>query len=307
MSEARQAVAAKGSTGQFSPEAQEAIRTRALTGNWEVRRLVKVLGELAQFDEVNEKMTSHAKGWAIGLFVATFLGIFGAAVAQEFLGSALVWLLPPTLLGLAIWKLTRYLKLKKQDLINDFRTCLRPVLRDLAQDLDPSQKLRVRMDLAGPVDRKKTNECPAPPGNYIKGKQHTFEDSWCEVRLPLVDGTTAVIEFDTKWIRLDVSKRGRRGKTKSKTKWRKECVARATLMPPASVRWDEASLHARMDPRLEKVKLVDKDGVMCARMERFWRFKGIGDAPAEAPPGREVVGLLLRLHGAMMPSPEVSA
>lgn len=307
MSEAGQTVARKSFSGQFSPEAQEAIRTRALSGNWEARRLVKVLGELAHFDEVNEKRTRRTMVWMIVLYVLSFLGIFAAAISGEFLGTNLVWLLPPVLLVLAIWQTVLYRKLKKQDLINDFRTCLRPVLRDLANDLDPEQKLRVQMDLSGPVDRKKTNERPAPPGNYVKGKEHTFEDPWCEVRLPLVNGATAVLQFDTTWIRLNVTKRNRRGKTKFKTKWRKECVARATLMPPESVRWDEASLQARMDPRLEKVKLVEKDGVMCARMERFWRFKGSGDAPGDAPPGREVVGLLLRLHGAMMPSPEVGS
>ena len=174
-----------------------------------------------------------------------------------------------------------------------------------SRHLDHNQKIKVKMDLSGPADHKQTGKKDAPPGNYISGKQTTYEDPWCEVRLPLIDGTTAIVEFDVVWHRLDVKKRGSRGKIKFKTKWRKECVARATLLPPESITWNESSLRDRADSRLEKVKMVDKDGVTCARLERWWAFKNAGDVPSDAPPAREVVGLLLRLHSAMIPPPEV--
>lgn len=295
----------KTSLDQFSPDAQEAIRTRAITGNWDLRHLVKVLGELADFDEVNEKATKRALGWTIGLFIGSFLAIFAGAFIAAGTDSSLGFLLIPIFLGLAIHRLIQYKKLKKNDLINDFRICLRPALKDLANDLDHNQKIKVKMDLSGPADHKQTGKKDAPPGNYISGKQTTYEDPWCEVRLPLIDGTTAIVEFDVVWHRLDVKKRGSRGKIKFKTKWRKECVARATLLPPESITWNESSLRHRADSRLEKVKMVDKDGVTCARLERWWAFKNSGDVPSDAPPAREVVGLLLRLHSAMIAPPEV--
>lgn len=295
----------KTSLEQFTPEAQEAIRNRAITGNWELNRLIKVLGELAHFDEVNEKATGKALGWTIGFFVLAFLSIFAGAILGEVLNTGLVWLLLPAFLGLAIWRLIQYKKMKKMDLINDFRGCLRPALKDLANDIDREKKIKVQMDLSGPVEGKKKSKMEIPPGHYIKVEETIYEDPWCEVRLPLVDGTTAVVEFDITWHKLDVKKRGSRGKIKWKTKWRKECVARATLMPPESIQWKEDSLRERADSRLEKVKMVDKDGVTCARMERYWKFKGGSDVPGDAPPSREVVGLLLRLHSAMVAPPEV--
>jgi hypothetical protein len=295
----------KTSLEQFSAEAQAAIRDRALTGNWELKRLVKVLGELAHFDEVNEKATKKALGWTIGLFVGAFLGIFAGAFIAAGTDSSLGFLIIPVLLVLAIMRLLKYKKLKKQDLINDFRTCLRPALKDLANDLDPEQKIKVNIDLSGPVEKKRISKGEIPPGRYIKVTESIYEDPWCEVRLPLVDGTTAVIQFDVVWHELEVRKRGRRGKTKFKTKWRKECTARATLLPPASITWNESSLRDRADSRLEKVKMVEKDGITCARMERYWAFKNTGDVPSDAPPAREVVGLLLRLHSAMVAPPEV--
>jgi hypothetical protein len=113
------------------------------------------------------------------------------------------------------------------------------------------------------------------------------------------------VQFDVLWVKLEVKKRGRRGKIKFKTKWRKECTARATLLPPAAITWNEASLRERSAGKLEKVKMVEKDGITCARLERYWAFKHAGDMPSDAPPAREVVGLLLRLHSAMMAPPEV--
>ncbi len=295
----------KTSIDQFSAEAQAAIRDRALTGSWELKRLIKVLGELAHFDEVNEKATKKALGWTIGLFVGSFLAIFAGAIIVSFTDSPIGFLLIPILLVLAIMRLIAYKKLKKQDLINDFRTCLRPALKDLANDLDPEQKIKVNMDLSGPIEKKRTSKGEIPPGRYIKVTESIYEDPWCEVRLPLIDGSTAVIQFDVVWHELEVKKRGSRGKTKFKTKWRKECTARATLLPPASITWNESSLRERADAKLEKVKMVEKDGITCARMERYWAYKNTGDVPSDAPPAREVVGLLLRLHSAMIAPPEV--
>ncbi|MEP7363368.1 MAG: hypothetical protein ABI972_08945 [Acidobacteriota bacterium] len=295
----------KVSLAQFSPDAQEAIRARAINGNWELKPLVRLLGELAQFDEVNEKATAKAKNWAIGFFVGAFLSIFVGVAVTAVLDRGIGFVLIPICIVLGIVKIVQYKKLKKNDLINDFRVCLRPALRDLANDIDPNQKIKVKMDLSGPCDHKQTSKTDAPPGNYISGKQTTYEDPWCEVRLPIIDGTTAVVQFDVVWYKLDVKKRGSRGKTKFKTKWRKECTARATLLPPAAITWNESSLRDRSDGKLEKVKIVEKDGITCARLERYWSFKNTGEVPGDAPPAREVVGLLLRLHSAMVAPPEV--
>jgi len=108
------------------------------------------------------------------------------------------------------------------------------------------------------------------------------------------------------WKKLERRYRSRRGRIKLKTKWRKECTAAATLMPAMPVYWNGAVLQARMDPRREKAKLVAKDGVTGARLEKYWVFKGVSNPPQGAPPAREVVGLLLRLCYARGAAPGVS-
>ncbi|MGC4053757.1 MAG: hypothetical protein QM757_31605 [Paludibaculum sp.] len=290
---------ARGRFKGFSPEAQSAIQTRSISGSWELRKLQKLMTELAHFDEVNDAAIKKAKTRMIVFIVAAVISFFVAFFIMGVTESWLSFLLPVAATGVAIIFARVHSRLKKADLINDFRLCLQPGLRDVAQDLDPSKKIRVRMDLAGPIESKQKSRQDLPAGRYMKQTETIFQDPWCEVRLPLVDGSTALLEFEVEWTRLERKRRNSRGKVKSKTKWRKKCAASATLMPPGPAQWNEAVLRARLDPHKEKAQLFEKDGVTGARLQRYWVFKGADDPPQEAPPAREVVGLLLRLYSAM--------
>jgi hypothetical protein len=290
----------------FSPEAQAAIQSQSITGSWELRKLQKLMGELSHFDEVNEAAIAKAKKWMIVGIVAAFLGIFAGGMIMAFTDTGWGFLVTPAAAIMAVISGLKWSRLKKADLINDFRLCLRPGLRDIANDLDPDKKIRVRMDLAGPAERKKTSQQQLPPGRYRKLKETVYQDPWCEMKLPLLDGSTAVVEFEVCWRKLEREYRTSRGKIKSKTKWRKECTAAATLIPASPARWDMPALNARVDPAAEKAKLVEKDGVWSARMERYWTFKGLSDPPTDAPPAREVVGMLLRLYSAKSAAPGVA-
>ncbi|QOY87685.1 hypothetical protein [Paludibaculum fermentans] len=305
MTEAPPAVA-RGRFKGFSPEALAAIQTRSITGSWELRKLLKVMTELSHFDEVNDAAIKKAK---TRMMVCIFAAVFCFVIAfflMAFTESLWSFLLPLAVGGAAAFFGINYSRLKKADLINDFRLCLQPGLRDVAQDLDPEKKIRVRMDLAGPVQSKQKSKQNLPPGRFVKVTETIFEDPWCEVRLPLVDGSTALLEFDVEWTKIERERRNGRGKIKSKTKWRKKCAASATLLPPAPASWNEAALRARLDPRKEKAQLLEKDGVTGARLQRHWVFKGADDPPPEAPPAREVVGLLLRLYSALARGSEAS-
>jgi hypothetical protein len=291
---------------EFSPEAQEAIRTQSVSGSWELRKLQKLFAELATFDERNEAAVKKAKGSMTWAIVGTIASLFAGVAILGVFDTGLGFLLPVGGVALSIVLGRKWSALKKADLIDDFRICLRPGLRDIAQDLDPEKKIRVRMDLAGPVDRKKTSELQLPPGRNRKLTETIFQDPWCEVRLPMMDGSTAVLEFEVCWKKRVRDYRTSRGKYKSKTKWRKECTAVATLLPAAAVNWNQAALQSHLDPGSEKAKLVEKENLTGARMEKCWTYKGLSDPPKDAPPAREVVGMLLRLYAAMKPAPEVS-
>jgi hypothetical protein len=291
--------AARGRFKGFSPEAQAAIQTRTISGSWELRKLQKLMTELSHFDEVNDAAIKKAKKRMIVCIVAAVISFFVAFFVMGFTESWWSFLLPLAVTCAAVFFGRTHSRLKKADLINDFRLCLQPGLRDVAQDLDPGKKIRVRMDLAGPVERKQKSKQNLPAGRFLKQTETIFDDPWCEVRLPLVDGSTALLEFAVEWTKLERQRRNSRGKVKSKTKWRKKCAASATLLPPGPATWNEAALRAHLDPRKERAQLLEKDGLTGARLERQWVFKGADDPPQDAPPAREVVGLLLRLYSAM--------
>jgi hypothetical protein len=229
-----------------------------------------------------------------------FLSIFLSFFLAMGLG-AFAALLPVGLALLAVRSGVRYYKLKKQDMIDDFRLCLRPVLRDIANDLDPDRKIKVEMDLSGPTQTKQKSKLQLPPGRYQKLTETVFLDPWCEVKLPLADGSTAILNFENCYRKFDRRYKASSGKIKWKTKWKKECLACATILPPAGVVWNQERLSARLDPKREKVKWVEKDGVTGARMDAWWMFKGTdSNLPSQAPPGTSIVGMLLRVHSAMM-------
>ena len=286
----RQSLGLKG----LSPEAQGVVKTRKLTGNWDLKRLVRVLAELAQFDDmIVQELKSNLKQ----IFIWCGATVIILIVCGN-LGGA--FLLLPVLS--AAWVVALFRKrngLKKMDLIDDFRICLRPALRDLASDLDPEKKIKVEMNLSGPSPDKQTSQLELPPGRFQKLTATVFQDPWCEIRLSLIDGSTAIIKFENCYRKLQRRYRSRSGKTKWKTKWKKECSASATLLPGSPAVWQEKQLEARISPQWEKLKFFDKEGVRGATLEHFWLFKGASDPPSNAPQAREVVGLLLRLHGAM--------
>lgn len=284
---------------EFSEEAKEAAKLRAISGSWELRKLQKLLSELSYFDESNEAAMKKAQTRMIICIVLTFVGIFAAFLLMGLTEIDWGWLLPVAAAGGIVYFGVVRSRLKGADLINDFRLCLQPGLRDIAQDLDPTKRIKVRMDLAGPVKTKQTSKLEVPPGRYMKVTETIFEDPWCEVRLALVDGSTALLDFHVQWVKIERKYRGSRGKIKYKTKWRKRCTAAATLIPPTPVVWNEVSLQARLDSRRERVQILQKEGVTGARMERRWVFKNPSDPPPDAPPAREVVGMLLRLSAAM--------
>lgn len=284
----------------LTPEARAAAQARRVSGNWELKPLIRLLGELAHVDEAVEQQTKKAMSMMILFIVLSFISIFVAVFVGEALElGAVVILLPLALAVLALVFGVRWRRLKKQDMINDFRICLRPVLRDISNDIDPNKKIKVEMDLTGPEDRKQTSKLELPPGRYQKLTETVYSDPWCEVKLPLADGTTMILAFENYYRKLERRYRTSRGKTKWKTKWRKDCVASATLIPAIAGAWNDPKLRNKLEKSREKLKYVDKEGVTCARLERSWSFKGGSDCPDMAPPGPHVVGLMLRLHAAM--------
>jgi hypothetical protein len=281
----------------ISPEAREVAKTRTLKGAWGLKQLLRLLGELAEYDKALEAEIAAAKK-RMGLFIALAIvsliaGIFGAGMFWPLL------LFPLVPAGLAIRYGLQMRGLKKADMIDDFRLCLEPVLRQLAQDLDPGEKIKIEMDLSGTTPEKQKSKVNLAPGRFQKLTQTVFEDPWCEARMQLVDGSTVVLSFANSFTKLERRYQTSRGKIKWKTKWKKDCNVSATLTPGSPCAWNEEKIEARLDKTWEKWKYVDKGDVRSARLERAWSYKTPSKPSPAVPQAKIIVGMLLRLHGAM--------
>ena len=285
----------------LTPAARTAVENKTIGGGWDGRSLIKLIGELERWDNVAEARKAIAakifKGSAIGSVIGFFAFVVIGGMAGEFLWGLLFFLAPLAALfmGICMKKAARAI-----DLPNELRVSLRPVLRQLSQDLHPDEKIKVSMNLAGIDEKKCFHTKSLPPGINRTLTQSTFMEDLCSIRLPLTDGSHAVLRIENTYLKIERRYTGRRGKSKSKTKWKKLSAVTAILIPPERINWDAARMSGINDPANAKIAFVEKDGVLAARMDRCYKFKAADGPPGNAVPAVEILRMFVRLS-AMRP------
>ena len=281
----------------LTPAARAAVEQKTIGGGWDGRSLVKLMAELDRWDNMAEARKAWAKGvficGLIGTFVGFILMIVVSALTEEFLFGLPVFLVPLAVLiiGIRMKKAARAI-----DLPNELRVSLRPVLRQLSQDLHPDEKIKVSMNLAGIDEKKCARKKDLPPyGRNTSLTQSTYDEDLCDIRLPLIDGSTAVLRMENQYLKTERSYRSSRGKSKSKTKWKKLSSVTAILIPPAPIQWNAAGAAKSMNAANERMSFQEKDGVTVARMDRYYKFKGANEPPGIAVPGADIVRMFVRL------------
>ena len=100
-----------------------------------------------------------------------------------------LWGSVPFVLGVAA--LIVGIRMKKAaraiDLPNELRVTLRPVLRQLSQDLHPEEKIKVSMNLSGLDEKKCTGTKNLPPGRNRSLTQSAYDEDLGSIRMPLID------------------------------------------------------------------------------------------------------------------------
>lgn len=280
------------------PETIAAAKERKLSGAFDGKRLLKILGELSKMDESTGAAIEKRHKQGVMMALATFASIIICAFITAFTGLWMVFVIPAVTGAVAAKNLIQAYRMKKRDdMLDDFRVLIRPVLRDVLADLDPEKKVKARLDLTGMADSKQVSKKELPPGRFQKLTETVQKDPWCELRLPLADGSVMTLEVTNEYHKIERRYKGRSGKIKWKSKWRKEAEVAATLLPPPGMQWNESAQVAGAD---EKLKKFEKDGVTGKSLLRYWSFKGTNEEVAgTAPPAREVVGMMLRLHNAL--------
>lgn len=283
----------------LSPAAKLAVDTKVLDGAWSGRGLVKLLAELEGWDlSVETRKAAANKKW-IGAIIGTVVGFFlmfvVGAVTDQFLIALPVFLVPLVLIFVFKKKLNA---LQAADLPNELRKCVRPVLKQLGQDLHPEEKIKGTFQLAG-IDEGKPKFKKSLPvyGNVRSLTLQVYEEEVCDLRMPLADGFTAVLRLENTFHKVDKSYRSSRGKYKSKSKWKKMATATAMLVPPGGINWEAGRMQKYLDKVNEKLSFTEKNGAMVARLDRYYKFKSAGKAPEETVPAEDIVKLFVRLSG----------
>lgn len=276
----------------LSPAATQAVAAKVLTGAWSGRALVKLLGELEKWDVVIEAKKAKVNKLWIGSMIGAFVGfilmfvLFPYGIALFLIPFVLIFIFKKQLNGL-----------EAADIPDELRKSVRPVLKQLGQDLHPEEKIKGTIQLTGIDESRCKLKKDLPPGHNRSLKLSVYETEVCDLRLPLADGSTAVLRLNNTFHKLERSYRTTRGKYKSKTKWKKAVTATAMLIPPVRWNWEPARMQKYVDKVNEKLSFAEKNGVMAARLDRYYKFKGIGNARVATVPAEDIMKLFVRLSG----------
>lgn len=266
----------------LSPLAKTAAEAKAITGDWDYPGFDQLLKELIAYDKTIDARVSRRKKWmiiSIILTVAPLLTMF--FLLEGFNAIALCWLAGAV--ANLVWSIKLWSKSKKVALPEAALESVHQLARMLRQDLDPKAKITSTIDLSGLTDKKK---------NSVKPQQWIYLDPWCTMRFKLRDGYIAVVRQIDTFTETTKTKRNSRGKTKSKTKWKKQCRVTARIIPPAPVVW---GTPPQVDRVWERVKIIAKRELSVAVLDRWWAYKQPTDAPTKPPEAKDIVGMLFRL------------
>ncbi len=192
--------------------------------------LLKFLQPLAKFDQECDAARGQAGKIMFGCFLLGILLII--LLAAEVLPQ----MLAPVLLVPAfvfVLTLVAYLILKSVDIHNNLREFVVPVLNTISQDMEPNEKIRVKIDLRGKcIAAKKLRTEKNDPGwfSYPKTTKNFYKDVWFDGSANLYDGSRLFFSVTDMVTHTHVYKKNRRGnKVKSKNKYKIKSVIKTGL------------------------------------------------------------------------------
>lgn len=267
----------------LSPLAKTAAQAKAITGEWEYPAFDQLLQELITYDDTIDARVKRRLRWMITSIILCVVAFVTMIVLSGSNHLALGVAAFGGAIANMIWSIQLWRKSKKLALPETALAMVHQLARLLRQDLDPKAKITANIDLSGLTDQKKKS---------INPKQWTYFDPWCSIRFKLRDGYVAIVRQTDSFTETKRTKRNARGKTKSKTKWKKQCRVTARIIPPAPVVW---GAPPQVDRVWERHKVITKNDVSVAVLDRWWAFKQPTDAPTKSPAAKDIIGMLFRL------------
>ena len=211
-------------------------RSKKWTFNNKFKHAYDLLQALKSHDDEIDKQVAKYGKRAIMSLIAIFGGLFGSFFLSAALGSDIVLAIGLVIAAAAlVCTVVCFVKrnnAKNQDLSNNFKDTIIPVIDLLIDDINPKGKAKFDIDFF-PLEsgHKKTNEEELPPGRFIKLKKVTYSNPWCKLELPLTNGSLIKLDITSNLYKFHRKYRSMSGKTKYKSKWKALVEVSAVLFP----------------------------------------------------------------------------
>ncbi|MBF0496112.1 MAG: hypothetical protein HQK58_05985 [Deltaproteobacteria bacterium] len=284
---------------------RQAVKDGWIQGQHSVNTWFSLLGELARYKTERDRLRArYGKLARISLFLLSIMGVVSWVLLPQPLRLhpaifIAVYALDLILAGTMILGIVGYIWLRGKVVINDFSLLLIPALKMIKDDLKPGSRVKLKLDLRGPIKEKILRERKLPPGHYVKLTETIYSDRWLEMEAVLVKGHRLIFRITNKYLRYKSTRRNPRGKFKFKTKWKKIVMVTGSIRPNAQrLQVDPVKLK---DSRISgKTKFKNKKGGSC-RLSRKYKFKpeSIADSMTIAP--QELIGLSFNLCSFLSP------
>lgn len=293
------------------------VENKRIWGRRTVKEWLQLLTEASSFDVVLEQIRNRAGKFRNLFIAATVILAIVAIFVHE---PLLLWLvLVLAALGAGLFFGLRKWNLDKQDVSDDFRKVLVPLLRLLQEDIHPYGQVHLRLDIGGLTKEKVLAERNMPPGRFKKVVLATYADHWCRMKAPLANGGELLLSVENIWSRERRRWRNANGKFKWKTKWKKVVRVTAGLIPDSRFVFDkilaeavakryraaapqEGEEAAGKGMRKFRFRMVRVRGREIGKLTRKFKFRGVNEQPQDTVTPQQVAGMFFQMAGMLRPT-----
>ena len=217
----------------MTPEQRQIAAAKRLGVNRPVDEVLALVRALLDFDAAMAAKRKKA-GCSIPLAI---LAAIAAFIASGFANGAVATILKVVAflcIAAMVGAIVLFVRFKSQDLSDNLRAAAVPFLAILREDMNPTDPLHVEIDLRPYAigEKLKHESDPYKTGSYYKIVDRLYVDPWFEGSAALADGTKVRWKVIEHVLQKSKTKRGSRGKIKSKTKVKRKTVGVVTLSFP---------------------------------------------------------------------------
>ncbi|MEO5929814.1 MAG: hypothetical protein ABIR47_07770, partial [Candidatus Kapaibacterium sp.] len=193
----------------LSSEQRSLVRTKRINATHTPDEWIALLGTVANLDRSVEQLRRIA-GWSV------FLSIVICLIAGMGLHSAPLLFL---FAALAVAALAVYFFARHNDLSNNLRKFILPMITLMREDIDRDGALTLRLNLSDPMT-KEFQTGSETLRTRLNTEQTTFQITWMEAETVLADDSTLELTIADQIRQRKTTKRNARGKVKVKFKYR---------------------------------------------------------------------------------------